>query len=352
MPVPPKSSLVLVTGANGYIASWVTLYLLQQGYSVRGTTRNDAKGQWMKEMYKDRGLDNFDYVVVADLENDNAFDEAVKGVDAIIHTASPFHWNITKPDDLIKPAVAGTVSALKAASKEPKVQRVVITSSYASILENRDPPGSATFNEDDWNEQSIREVDEKGLDALRTHWYRASKTLAERAAWDYVKKETPSFDVVTICPPYVLGPIIHEAASPETLNTSVGDWYKYLTGEKTTADATAPAGVLCDVRDVADVHVKALLQPEAAGKRFGIATRTFTHQILLDHVNADPKLAQAFPHAVRGVPGQAVPPINIYDTSRSHKALGIEPRDEGKTAVDMTESLRERKVKWDAAAGQ
>lgn len=79
---------------------------------------------------------------------------------------------------------------------------------------------------------------------------------------------------------------------------------------------------------------------------------TFTHQILLDHVNADPTLAQAFPRAVRGVPGALVPPINVFDTSRSHKALGIEPRDEGKTAIDMTESLRERNVKWDVAASQ
>lgn len=93
------------------------------------------------------------------------------------------------------------------------------------------------------------------------------------------------FDLVTICPPYVLGPIIHEASSPETLNTcespprqreltaAVANWYAYLKGEKSAEDAIAPAGILCDVRDVARAHVTALGLPEAAGKRFGVATR-------------------------------------------------------------------------------
>lgn len=92
------------------------------------------------------------------------------------------------------------------------------------------------------------------------------------------------FDLVTICPPYVLGPIIHEAATPEALNTckqretieltaAVANWYAYLVGEKTAEDATAAAGILCDVRDVARSHVNALLLPEAGGHRFGVATR-------------------------------------------------------------------------------
>lgn len=135
-----------------------------------------------------------------------------------MHTASPFHWDVTEPNDFIKPAVAGTESVLKAASKEPGVQRLIITSSYASILENRDP-GTATFTEADWNQQSIDAVEKEGADAWRMHWYRASKTLAERTAWKYVEEHKPAWDLVTICPPYVLGPIIHEAATPESLNT-------------------------------------------------------------------------------------------------------------------------------------
>ncbi|EJT49756.1 hypothetical protein A1Q1_01112 [Trichosporon asahii var. asahii CBS 2479] len=316
---------VLVTGASGYIASWITLYLLEAGYRVRGTTRNAAKGQWMQDMYASRGLKDFEYVIVSDLENANAFDEAVKDVDAIMHTASPFHWNVTKPDDFIKPAVAGTESVLRAASKEPRVQRLVITSSYASILENRDP-GTATFTEDDWNQQSIDAVEKEGTEAWRMHWYRASKTLAERAAWKYVEENKPSWDLVTVCPP---------TSREVALTTAVANWYSYLTGEKTAEDAIAPAGILCDVRDVARVHVKAMMLPEAGGQRFGIAT-------LHEH----PELIAEFPKTVKGQPGAPVPTINWFDCSRSLKTLDMTPTSEVSTAVDMTKSLAERKAGW------
>ncbi len=265
-----------------------------------------------------------------------------------MHTASPFHWNVAQPDDFIKPAVAGTLSALRAASKGG-VRRVVVTSSYASILENREPLGEFTFTEDDWNQQSIDEVAARGADAWRMHWYRASKTLAERAAWRYVEEEKPGFDVATICPPYVLGPLIHQASSPEALNTSAANWYAYLAGQKTAADATAPAGILCDVRDVARAHVNALLLPEAGGQRFGVATRTFTIQTLLDHVLGNEKLVAAFPSITRGEPGAAVPPQNWFDCSRSLKTLGIEPTHESRTALDMTESLAEKARGWATA---
>ncbi|GMK54055.1 hypothetical protein CspeluHIS016_0106410 [Cutaneotrichosporon spelunceum] len=343
--VPAKGSLILVTGASGYIASWITLYLLEQGFSVRGTTRTATKGQWMKGMYAARGFDGFEYTVVSDLENEDAFGDAARGVDAIIHTASPFHWNVTTPDDFIKPAVAGTLSALRAASAA-QVRRVVITSSYASILENKEPLGEFTFTEDDWNQQSIDEVEAKGTGAWRMHWYRASKTLAERAAWKYVEDNTPPFDVVTICPPYVLGPLIHDVPSPDALNTSAANWYAYLSGQKSADDAIAPAGILCDVRDVARAHVRALLLPEAGGQRFGVATRTFTIQTLLDHVTGNDKLMAAFPDTVRGPPGKPVPPQNWFDCSHSLKVLGIELTHESKTAIDMTESLVEKQKGW------
>lgn len=169
------------------------------------------------------------------------------------------------------------------------------------IIENRDP-GTVTFTEADWNQQSIDAVNNEGVEAWRMHWYRASKTLAERAAWDYMEKQKPSyaphlfscqlclthrFDLATICPPFVLGPIMHQADAAKDLNTctwravftssrlAVATWYAFLSGEKTNEDATNPAGILCDVRDVARTHVAALLLPEAGGQRFGVATREF-----------------------------------------------------------------------------
>lgn len=133
---------------------------------------------------------------------------------------------------------------------------------------------------------------------------------------------------------------------------AVANFYQYLVGNKTTEDAVAPAGILCDVRDVAQAHVRALLLPEASGKRFGVATReycryalggttsrkhgsrragTFTLQVLLDHIHKA-GVPDVFPDAVRGEPGKEVPPQNWFDCSRSLKALELTPTHESRTA--------------------
>lgn len=156
-----------------------------------------------------------------------AFDEAVKGVDAIEHTASPFHFNITEPEELIAPAVSGTLGVLQSALEYgSSVKRVVVTSSVAAVLEV--VPDAPIFTENDWNNLSVKEVETKGKDASPADAYRASKTLAEKAAWAFVEqnKEKISFDLVVINPPMVMGPVSHEVSKPDNLNTSMLDWYR------------------------------------------------------------------------------------------------------------------------------
>ncbi|KAG9310432.1 hypothetical protein JVU11DRAFT_9572 [Chiua virens] len=145
---------VMSKGATGYIAAWVVQNLLERGYAVRGTARSVAKGDFLKNVFASYG-DRFEVVVVEDIALDGAFDEAVKGVDAIEHTASPFHMNAIDPDELIKPAVNGTVGMLKSILKDgsSKVKRVVITSSGAAVL--REDPNPITFTEADWNNQCL-----------------------------------------------------------------------------------------------------------------------------------------------------------------------------------------------------
>lgn len=158
---------------------------------------------------------------------DSGFDEAVKGVDAIEHTASPFHFNVTEPDELIRPAVAGTRSVLESALKHgSSVKRVVVTSSVAAILEM--VPDAPVFTENDWNNLSVQEIETKGKGASVPDMYRASKTLAERAAWAFVEenKGKIGFDLVVINPPMVMGPVLHEVDNPDNLNTSMLDWYR------------------------------------------------------------------------------------------------------------------------------
>lgn len=175
---------------------------------------------------------------------EDAFDEVVKGVDAIEHTASPFHFNVSDPQELIRPAVAGTTSVLQSALKfGTSVKRVVVLSSTAAIQTvGLDHP--KVFTEADWNEAAIKEIETKGKDANPVDAYMASKTLAERAAWTWYEKNKSSisWDLVTLNPPYVFGPIIHECKGVESLNTSAGLWYAMV----------LKGGALADSKTLAD----------------------------------------------------------------------------------------------------
>ena len=158
---------------------------------------------------------------------DGAFDEAVKGVDAIAHTASPFHFKADDPSELIVPAVRGTTGILASAlAHAPQaVNRIVITSSCAAVLTPARQPG--LFSEEDWNEASIAAVESQGRAAPNAEKYRASKTLAERAAWAFWEehKTEVGWDLVVLNPPFVFGPVVHEVANAAALNESARDWY-------------------------------------------------------------------------------------------------------------------------------
>lgn len=151
----------------------------------------------------------------------------MKDVDAIEHTASPFHMHADDPQEIIGPAVKGTTNILESALQfGTSVKRVVITSSTAAVGEM----GHTTqrvFNETEWNQQSLTEVETKGRGTTAAHKYRASKTLAERAAWAFYEenKSKVKFDLAVINPPYIYGPILHEASSPAQLNSSMSDWW-------------------------------------------------------------------------------------------------------------------------------
>lgn len=180
--------------------------LLLSGFLVRGTVRSYTKGLYLQNYFKEKGIfeDTFEFVLVEDITNENAFEKCVEGIDLIIHSASPFHYKAQVPDDLIKPAQEGTINLLKAASRDTcNAKRVVITSSIAAILE---PTNEVkTFTENDWNTFSVNLIKEKGDYSPPAEMYRASKTLAEQAAWEYVADQS-KFDLVTINPSFIMGP--------------------------------------------------------------------------------------------------------------------------------------------------
>jgi nucleoside-diphosphate-sugar epimerase len=343
MPAIPSSSKVLVTGASGFIAAWVVRTLLERSFSVVGTVRSTSKGEYLKKLFAHH-KDKFSYAIVPDMGKDDAFDGVVGDVDAVIHTASPFSWTVDDPADIIDPAVNGTVNILKSVAKNGhSVKRVVVTSSFVAIYEPREKP--IIYTEADWNTYDTRVVEELGRKASGTNKYYASKTLAERAAWAFVEKnkDTISFDLSTINPPWVFGPFIHDVPTLENLNESNAFLRGNLLLNNTSPEAlAAPQGSWVDVRDAALAHVVALEREAAGGERFLAAGGAFSFQEMLDALHQAPDLA---PSVTKGVPGAGPMPSHeqVYGSGeKTTRVLGIKFRSLEECVKDVVKSLRER----------
>jgi dihydroflavonol-4-reductase len=246
-----SSSPILVSGASGFVAIHTIIQLLEQGYKVRGTIRSLSKESEVREtVAKYVQANDWLEIVSADLEQDAGWEEAMKGVEYVLHVASPFPLYEPKhEDELIIPAVKGTLRVLRAAHKA-KVKRVVQVSSVAAISSGHNGENK-TFTEDDWTI-----LDKVGA-------YPKSKTLAELAAWDFIKSEENKnkMELVTINPPLILGPIPNK-----NFRTSVELIRTYMLG-KVPGVGRIKMGIV-DVRDVAAAIILAMKTPEAAGQRF------------------------------------------------------------------------------------
>jgi len=243
---------VLVTGASGFIAGHCVRELLENGYDVRGTVRSlpdRARLQHLHEIATGTGREL--EVVEADLERDGGWDRAVAGCQAVWHVASPLPKKLPKhEDDLVRPAVEGTRRVLGACA-EAGVQRVVLTSSLAAVLYGREHSGSKELTESDWSEPDVCEP------------YPKSKTLAERAAWDFVATlpAAKRFDLAVINPGLVLGPLLDRDAGTS------GEIVRRLLVRDMPACPELGWAVV-DVRDVALAHRLAMETPAAAGQRY------------------------------------------------------------------------------------
>lgn len=243
-------SLILVTGGSGFIGGHCILQCLQAGHAVRASLRNMARADEVRGQLERAGASGLDRLsfAAADLERDAGWPEAVAGADYVLHVASPFPLQVPKhEDELIVPARDGALRVLKAA-RAAGVKRVVLTSSFAGIGYGR-PEQAAPFDETSWTD-----VSGEGVSA-----YAKSKTLAERAAWDFVKDGGPELAVVN--PVGVFGPLLGPDAS-----TSVVIVQKMLDGSMPGVPNMV-FGVV-DVRDVADLHLRAMTDPAAKGERF------------------------------------------------------------------------------------
>jgi dihydroflavonol-4-reductase len=249
------AGLVLLTGASGFIAKHVAERLLNAGWRVRATVRGGNRRDEVRAALAphvaaetlDAALD----FVELDLTSDDGWAAAADGVDALVHTASPFPLsNPGHEDEVMRPAVDGTLRALRAA-KAAAVGRVVLTSSIAAVIHCDLPDGRQQYDDGDWTDPAHP----------RASHYDRSKTLAERAAWEFVQDEAPGIALTTINPGLVFGPLMDDR-----FGSSVALVRRFLSGK----DPLQPQYALpvVDVRDVAEMHLRALQRPGTGGKRY------------------------------------------------------------------------------------
>ncbi|KKY26739.1 putative nad dependent epimerase [Phaeomoniella chlamydospora] len=336
----PEKQTILITGASGFIAAHVVGVFLEAGYNVRGTVRSEEIAEKVRKTHA-KYLDRLSFAIVPDVAADKAFDDAVRDVDGVIHTASPFYMSGIKNNEteLLDPAIKGTRNIVEAVDKyAPKVKRVVITSSFASIVDL--PAGTRpghTYSEADWNPVTYAEAADPS--ALGPVAYCASKVFAERAAWEYIHANKPHFTISTICPPLVYGPLEHNVTGLSKLNTSSADLYRLINGSEKEVPATN-FWAFVDVRDVATAHLKAYEVPKAANERFFITAGNFSYQQICDIVRREfPDLKDKVPEGnVASGLGQDVYKV---DNGKSKTILGIEYRDLETCVNDTVKSLLE-----------
>ena len=333
-------STVLVTGGSGFIASHAILQLLGAGHQVRTTVRSLSREGDVRAMLKIGGAEPADRLqfVAADLMSDAGWPAAVSGCEYVLHIASPFPSTVPKhEDELIVPAREGALRVLRA-SRDAGVKRVVLTSSFAAIGYGH-PEQQAPFTEKDW-------TNPEGADVMP---YTKSKTLAERAAWEFIAREGAGLELAVVNPVGVFGPVLGP------------DYATSILLVQRMMDGALPGlprmcfGVV-DVRDVADLHLRAMTNPAANGERFLAVAGDFMWIVEIAKV-----LKERLGDAAKRVPTrqlpnwlvrlaalkdpavkQIIPELGKWKNATSEKAqrvLGWSPRSREDSVVATAESM-------------
>ena len=333
-------STVLVTGGSGFIGSHCILQLLAAGHTVRTTVRNLARQADVRAMLKQGGAEpgNRLSFFAADLEADAGWDNAAAGCDYILHVASPFPSQVPKnEDELIVPAREGALRVLRA-SRDARVKRVVLTSSFAAIGYGH-LPQPTPFDETSW-----ANANGKGVTA-----YVKSKTLAERAAWDFIAKEGGGLELAVVNPVGVFGPVL----GPD-YSTSILLVQRLMDGAMPGCPKLYFGAV--DVRDVADLHLRAMTDPAAKGERFLAVSGDFISMLEVGNILRDRMGMQARKVPTRELPNWLVRIASLRDpavkqilpelgkrrnatNAKARRVLGWTPRTREDAIAATAESL-------------
>nr|ACG45043.1 dihydroflavonol-4-reductase [Zea mays] len=247
------AAVVCVTGAGGFIGSWIVKILLARGYAVRGTSRREAADPKNAHLWALDGAAERLTMLQVDLLDRASLRAAFRGCDGVIHTASPMHDN---PEEIIEPIIAGTRNVVEAAA-DAGVRRLVLSSTIGTMYMDprRDP--DAPLGDSSWSDLEYCKSTE--------NWYCYAKTVAEQGAWEAARAR--GLDLAVVIPVVVLGELLQPS-----MNTSTLHILKYLTGQ--TKEYVNESHAYVHVRDAAEAHVRVLEAPGAGGRRYVCAERT------------------------------------------------------------------------------
>ncbi|KAG2597926.1 phenylacetaldehyde reductase-like [Panicum virgatum] len=313
--------VVCVTGASGYIASWIVKLLLARGYTVRATVRDTADPKKTLHLSALDGAKDRLHFFKASLLEEGSFDAAVDGCETVFHTASPFYHNVKDPKaELLDPAVKGTLNVLGSCTKA-SIKKVVVTSSVAAVAYNGKPRTPEVIVDETWfSDPQICEKNQQ--------WYVLSKTLAEEAAWKFSRDN--GLEIVTINPAMVIGPLLQP-----TLNTSAEAILKLINGSSSTYPNFSFGWV--NVKDVALAHILAYEVPSAHG-RYCMVERVAHYS---EVVNIIRKMYPTIPLADKCADDK--PFVPTYQVSKEKiRSLGIELIPLEMCIRETIESLKEK----------
>ncbi|EAW09047.1 NAD dependent epimerase/dehydratase [Aspergillus clavatus NRRL 1] len=354
-----NSQHVLLTGANGFVASHILSILIERGFAVTATVRSQAKADDIITTHPSwKGKITF--ALVSDFTSQQPFDELFANTTVpfthVIHTASPVKFNVQDiQKEMIEPAVMGTTEILKSAHRHggPALKRFVLLSSAATVLDSFEdltregPP----YTEKDWNPVTAQQaIDRKDI----VLGYNVSKIQGEQTAWAFMETNNPDFDLTVINPVVITGPMAHPISGPGSINeTNHFAIASFIDGTHTTVeDVRFPFWHFVDVRDVARSHVDALTNPAAGGQRIVLIAGLLTPQLVVNIIRKNfPGLRDRVPE---GNPSQILPAgvhPNDWDTRLSLDVLSKGTADGRweyieleKSVTDAVQSMIDQKV--------